>query len=167
MKRHPALVRLSWDHHHGLVLARRIAVDAPGAAAEALAAIYSEVLVAWAAALLPHFRAEQECLLARLIRHVDHGHPAVTRTLDDHTLIESLVVTMRDAPGLEARRATLLRFGEALRAHIRWEEADLFELVQRAAGAEMDAIAADLAGQLPPFAETIAGTSRTAERPEM
>ena len=155
MKRHPALVRLSWDHHHGLALARRIAAEAPGAEAGALAALYGDVLAAWSAALLPHFRAEQECLLARLIRHVDRGHPAVTRTLEEHTAIESLIAAMRDSADLEARRAALVQFGTKLREHIRWEEAELFELAQSAAGPEMDAIGADLASQLPAFSETL------------
>ncbi len=58
MKRYPALVRLSWDHHHGLVLARRIEKELPGASDEQAAELYADLVRFWAAGLLPHFRAE-------------------------------------------------------------------------------------------------------------
>ena len=51
MKRDPRLVRLSWDHHHGLVLARRIAIEAPGAPEAALSALYALLSAKLAAVL--------------------------------------------------------------------------------------------------------------------
>lgn len=130
MKRAPALVRLSWDHHHGLVMARRIAREVPSADADALAELYSDLLGFWSAGLLPHFRAEGECMLARLVRHVRADHAAVQRLHADHLEMEALVATMRDNPSLESRREALLAFGRTLYDHIRWEERDLFQLVQ-------------------------------------
>jgi hypothetical protein len=153
VKRDKSLVRLSWDHHHGLVMARRIEQELPGADSDGLAVLYSDLLGFWAAGLLPHFRAEQECLLARLIRHVAPEHEAVTRTQTDHLYLEALVATMRDVPELEVRRDALRRFADALRTHIRWEEDVLFELTQDSFDQDdLSALGEDLAQQLPPLA---------------
>ncbi|MBI2766477.1 MAG: hemerythrin domain-containing protein [Chloroflexi bacterium] len=153
MKRDNALGRLSWDHHHGLVMARRIAQELPSADSDELAALYSDLLAFWAAGLLPHFRGEQECLLARLIRHVAPEDSAVGRTQTDHLYLEALVATMRDADDIAIRRDALERFGATLQAHIRWEEDVLFELAQQVCGpGDLAAIGHDLEEQLPPLA---------------
>ena len=130
MKRDSRITKLSWDHHHGLVMALRIQRELPGSGDEAAAALYSDLLAFWTAGLLPHFRVEQECLLARLVRHVGAENHAVRRTGDDHLAMEALVADMRDAPNIGARRQVLAKFGEALREHIRWEEAVLFDVAQ-------------------------------------
>jgi hypothetical protein len=151
VKRDPRLVRLSWDHHHGLVLARRISREAPGADGAALAVLYSDVIAAWSAAVLPHFHVEGECLLARLVRYGD-ATLQVERTVADHLAIQALVADMRDAADLESRRAAMLAFGERLRDHIRWEEADLFERTQALlSDRELDAMAAEIDAALPPY----------------
>jgi Hemerythrin HHE cation binding domain len=64
MKRHPALVPLSHDHHHALVEARRLrqAADAPDAAAAAAA-----FLRFFAQETVPHFREEEELLFPSVI----------------------------------------------------------------------------------------------------
>lgn len=131
MKRSPQLVLLSWDHHHGLVLALRIRRELAGADATALGRLLADLLLTWDARLLPHFRVEQECLLARLVRHVSSDDELITRTLGDHLSMAALVATMRDRPDPEVRRDAIHRFGEALRTHIRWEEEVLFEATQR------------------------------------
>ena len=64
MKRDPSLIRLSRDHHRGLVMSMRIDRDLPGADADEAALIYDQLEAFWAEGLLPHFRAECECLLA-------------------------------------------------------------------------------------------------------
>jgi hypothetical protein len=150
VKRDPRLVRLSWDHHHGLVMARRIARDLPGASDDAAGRLYADLVAFWAAGLLPHFRAENECLLARLVRHVPHEHETVALTQRDHLDIEALVATMRDTTDPSARRATLAEFGVRLREHIRWEEAVLFAEAERSlTPLELDELEDDLAERLP------------------
>jgi hypothetical protein len=58
MKRHPALIPLSHDHHRALVEARRLrAADAPESAAAATA-----FLRFFADETIPHFRQEEELL---------------------------------------------------------------------------------------------------------
>lgn len=150
MKRDARLAKLSWDHHHGLVMALRISRELPEATDEQASTLYSDLLSFWAAGLLPHFRVEQECLLARLVGYVGVDSAAVRRTTEDHLEMEALVTTMRDASNIGQRRAALARFGENLKTHIRWEEAVLFELTQdRLAEAELDALGADIEAAIP------------------
>jgi hemerythrin superfamily protein len=104
----------------------------------------------WAAGLLPHFRGENECLLARLVRHFDPEHELVRRTQWDHLGIEALVAEMRDTRNPGKRKEALVRFGHWLRAHVRWEEDVLFEETRRMLGkAEMQALASHLNESLP------------------
>lgn len=150
MKRDPALVRLSWDHHHGLVMARRIASEVPEATGEELSALYADLVTFWAAGLLPHFRAEGECMLARLVRHVSPGHASIQRLHADHLEMEALAATMRDTESVDDRREALLAFGRTLHDHIRWEERELFELVQENLDPEeMQRLGSDFETQLP------------------
>ena len=149
MKRDQRLVKLSWDHHHGLVFALRIEREVTHASSEDLATLYSDLLAFWSAGLLPHFRTEDECLLARLIRHIPPHHELVRRTQEEHLRIEALVTTMRDTQDLEVRRHAIRQFGALLRDHIRWEEATLFDDTQRTLrDDELTNLAADIEQRL-------------------
>ena len=148
MKRDPRLTKLSWDHHHGLVMALRIERELP--LGQDIGPLYADLLTFWAAGLLPHFRTENECLLARLIRHLPLEHEAIRQTQTDHLDMEGLVTTMRDTSDAAVRREALARFGTRLRDHIRWEEATLFDLTQTTLTEdELDALGADIAERLP------------------
>lgn len=150
MRRDPRLVRLSQEHHHALVLSLRIQRELPSADAEGLKVLYGDLLRFWAAGLLPHFGAENECLLARIAHHSDPGLQHAGRLQRDHREIEALVEEMRVARDADERRAALARFGVALRDHVRWEESELFEWLPGALGeAEMDAVGDYLARHLP------------------
>jgi O-methyltransferase involved in polyketide biosynthesis len=145
MKRDDRLRMLSWDHHHGLVMSLRIERELPNATPEALSRLYSDLIAFWSAGLLPHFRTENECLLARLVRHLPPEHETVRKTQLDHLSLEALVATMRDADSDDVRRTTLAEFGATLKAHIRWEESVLFESTQqRLTEPEMDALGEDI-----------------------
>jgi hemerythrin-like domain-containing protein len=126
MKRSDALIPLSREHHTALVLCLRIEREVPSANDDGLREVYNDLIAFWARGLLPHFRAENECLLARLVRHVPLDDDLVQRTHRDHLVIEALVATMRDVSDKETRRQALLDFGTKLRTHIRWEEDVLF-----------------------------------------
>ena len=153
MKRDPALVRLSWDHHHGLVMARRIERELATGGDDAVATLYADLVAFWVRGLLPHFRVENECLLARLIRHTGTAHAAVSRTNEDHLLMEELVLRMREEPEIAARRDALAAFGQRLKEHIRWEESVLFELAQNElTAAELEVLGAEIAAAIPEVA---------------
>jgi hypothetical protein len=150
MKRDPSLVRLSRDHQRGLALAQRIRRELPAASGQALDGLQADVTQFWETALLPHFRAECECLLARLVHHLAIGDEMVARTQADHLSVHSIVTELRDAPETARRKQRLAELAQLLNDHIRWEEAVLFEAVQtRLSAPERAALGADLAGRLP------------------
>ncbi len=97
MKRDPRLIRLSREHTQALLLAQRIDRTLPTATDDEAGALYSQLIAFWSAGLLPHFRAEGECLLARLVRHLPLDDERVERLHRDHLHLEALVATMRDA----------------------------------------------------------------------
>ena len=152
MKRDPNLVRLSRDHHRGLVWAMRIDRELPNASHGELAAMYAELVAFWKTGLLPHFRAECECLLARLVRYSASLSEAdvIGRTQQDHLTLNMLMTNMGDNPDWGVRREMLRQFGDLLRRHIRWEEEVLFQATQeQLASAELIALGNDLAERLP------------------
>ena len=150
MKRELSLVRLSRDHHRGLVMAMRIERDLPAADVEETKQVYEDLGSFWRAGLLPHFRAECECLLARLVRYVSPRDELVARTQQDHLRLESLMVGMQDDDDWDSRRRLMFELGELLKEHIRWEESTLFEATQRLLNeGDKGALEADLAERIP------------------
>lgn len=65
MKRHPALVPLSRDHHHALVIAQRLRRATVETATEVARAFLSH----WDAEEKLHFRLEEELLLPAYAAH--------------------------------------------------------------------------------------------------
>ena len=150
MQRDRRLMRLSEEHHHGLVFALRLERELPSAGDTELAALYADLLRFWVRGLLPHFHTESECLLTRLVRHVPPEEERVRRLQRDHFAMETLVARMRDATAIGERRDALASFGDSLRAHIRWEERELFELAQQQlTEAELDATGREIEARLP------------------
>lgn len=126
MKRRAALQQLSREHHGALVLTQRIA-KARGAAA--LARLLDVVPATFRRELEPHFRAEEESLLPRLVAAGEGD--LVRRTLADHRELRILAAEI--AAGDSSRLQT---FGAALNAHVRFEERELFVTAEAVLPAE-------------------------------
>ena len=124
MKRHPALVELSRDHHHALVIAR----DLRRATAETADAAAGRFLEHWRREENAHFRVEEEVLLPTYAAYGDPDHPAVARVLVDHVLIRRDAEQVEQAPSLEL----LHTLGARLADHVKLEENELFPLVESA-----------------------------------
>jgi hemerythrin-like domain-containing protein len=130
MKRGPELRALSDDHHRALVLAKRAAEAAAEGGLDAVEAMWRAVRLAYQADLAPHFAIEEALLLPPLSRA---GAAAmVSRVEKDHASLRAWAL---DGPH---DSATLAAFGERLRAHVRFEERELFPF------AEANLAAADL-----------------------
>ena len=116
MKRRPALLQLSREHHTALVLAKRIAAaDTP----DAIAAQMRSTADIFARELEPHFQAEETGLLPRLIAA---GETAIVdQTLAEHRLMRDLAARIASGDA-----ASLKPFGLALHDHVRFEERQLF-----------------------------------------
>ncbi len=125
-KRHPALIPLSHDHHHGLALALRCRKHALGqinpgnpASIEACAAEAARFLNE---NLTSHFEAE-ETVLFPLMAAYDECRELVARLEDEHRKFRRLVACSAEAGG---PRKFLFDFGDLLEQHIRSEERRLF-----------------------------------------
>ena len=123
MKRHPALVSLSRDHHHALVIARQLRNAATQTASEATRAFLSH----WDTEQKQHFRLEEELLLPAYAAHGAPDHPTVIRMLLDHMLIRRDADQLANAPRLEL----LHDLGARLAAHVELEEHELFPLIEQ------------------------------------
>lgn len=131
-----------------LRISREIETDDPAL----MEALFRDLLDFWERGLLRHFRAENECLLARLVRQIDIDNELVTRTQRDHLRMEALIADMRDTEHWDVRLTAMMRFSELLQEHIRWEEERLFEVTQRLLkGEEMKALGRELTSRLPPL----------------
>jgi hemerythrin-like domain-containing protein len=122
MKRHPALIPPSRDHHHVLVIAqqlRRATSENTNDAARAF-------LAHWETEQKQHFCLEEQLLLPAYAAHGELDHPAVIRMLQEHILIR------RDADRLARRPSPELlhELGKLLADHVKLEERELFPLIE-------------------------------------
>jgi hemerythrin-like domain-containing protein len=126
MKRSPALAPLSRDHHHGLVVAQRLA----RASEESADAARAEFLRFWEAEGRTHFQVEEELLLPAFERHGSADHQAVVRVLVEHVEIRRRAADLEADPSIAPDR--LHDLGIRLQRHIRHEERVLFPLIEEA-----------------------------------
>ena len=128
MLRDPSLVPLSHQHHNGLALCvlvrRSLAADSsPGNVAK----LAQRVIDRYELELVNHFEIEEQVLFPAC-----GPMPVIFEMIDellgDHRAIEALIAQLRTAPSA----ALLLQFCELLSRHIRREENELFEQIQRA-----------------------------------
>jgi len=142
MLRDRALVPLSQQHHNGLALCvlteRSLESDA---SPETLARLAARVVDRWDLEISNHLAVEEEVVFPAIIQELGE-YPLVDEIVAEHRQLEKFVDQLRAAP-----EAGLLRqFIDLMRRHIRREENELFEDIQRrlprkvldALGAEID-----------------------------
>jgi len=122
MLRDPSLIPLSHQHHNGLALCvlteRSLSEDASPANIEKLA---GKAIDRYELELTNHFDIEETILFPAIESVLIPG------LIADHRRLEALIGSLRAEPS-----AALLReFAALLRSHIRREENELFEEVQR------------------------------------
>ncbi|HWB94500.1 MAG TPA: hemerythrin domain-containing protein [Puia sp.] len=132
IKRHPALVAFSRDHHFGLLLVWKIRRGLEsGVSGERIS---SYLLYFFEQDLLPHFRKEEVDLFSQL----PEGDFVRAKALGDHRKIYELVERItRDS----SNKDLLAAFADTLDRHIRFEERTLFNHLQRVlTGAQLSAL---------------------------
>ena len=128
MKRHPALIPLSREHHGALILARLLQKDAPvykglptdiQEKAEYAYKFYQEELV-------KHFEDEERVL--KLVTGVDSNLDLMIKTIySEHQELHKLFQSIDNHPDLTSH---LDQIGKTLETHVRKEERELFPLMQ-------------------------------------
>ena len=128
MKRHPALIPLSREHHGALILARLLQKDAPvykglptdiQGKAEYAYKFYQEELV-------KHFEDEERVL--KLVTGVESNLDLMIKTIySEHQEFHKLFQSIDNHPDLTSH---LDQIGKTLETHVRKEERELFPLMQ-------------------------------------
>lgn len=127
MKRAEALRPLSRDHLKALLAARELRQ------ASDLEEATRSFLEFWRSDGQHHFRVEEEVLLPTWAMHAPIDRPGVARMLDEHLAIR------REALRLEAGEVSLEELpeiGRLLHDHVRFEERQLFPIIEEAMDAE-------------------------------
>ncbi len=124
MKRDVALRGLSEQHQHGLFVARglRLAEDGTRELSEALEAMRAT----WLAEMEPHFQAEELTLVPAAAASIGADHPWLARLLRDHAEIRGAWEGLQQSPTPEAAG----HLGRMLDQHIRFEERELFPMLE-------------------------------------
>lgn len=127
MKRSPELTPLSHDHHHALVVAHALAHTsdhAPGV----------EMQRWWEEEGSLHFRVEEVIVLPAWWQECREADlRLITRTLAEHNVIREALLGLGEF-GLSV--AHLVDLGHLLERHIRFEERELFPLIESSLNSE-------------------------------
>ena len=129
--RHPSLVPLSHDHHHGLALALRCRKQALGQlnpmGVEGLRERAREFREFFAQNLVNHFRAEEEVLFPQLSSRVPESEEIIHLLLREHEQLRLVMPSLQAEMGLGK---IIFDLGDLLERHIRKEERELFPLFE-------------------------------------
>ncbi len=125
LQRDKNLRDLSSEHHQALGLAREI--KNVGQDKAAIHALIARVAKVFKEELLPHFEVEEQAILPELQKAGETI--LVERTIADHVELKRLVAALDEQGNLQ-------KFSECLKAHVRFEERELFEVCQRALDCE-------------------------------
>jgi len=130
MKRHPALIPLSSDHHQALLLAQLLKKTAPeykGLPKDPIGKMnYAKEL--YINELDQHFREEEELVFPYLKNKDKEINELVTEILSEHKILKNSILTLNDNEQLIDE---LDKIGFLLEAHIRKEERVLFEKIPK------------------------------------
>jgi len=130
MNRDARLHGLTSDHHHALVLARRVAREH----ATSGAALVRIVREAFERELAPHFAVEEEVLLPALAEA--GASDLVDRTREEHAMLRGHLAAV-----VAGDVARLADFAALLERHVRFEENELFPAAERLADEVLEAVA--------------------------
>ncbi|MCC6444647.1 MAG: hemerythrin domain-containing protein [Armatimonadetes bacterium] len=133
MKRHPILRGLSSEHHHGLVMARRLRLAHEDGGPETLRLIAEAFLQFQEDDLKGHFREEEEVLLPFLAGYTSPEDAMIARTLVEHVRIRQAAMSLRAHLESEDDLSEIAgETGHLLERHIRFEERELFPHIEQA-----------------------------------
>ena len=129
MKRHPALISLSHDHHHGLLLAQLIKKDAPDykGLPKDLNGKINYTIDIYNSSLKKHFEDEEKILFPFIKGKDEFLDKLILEIINEHRLLENLIAKLYHSTD---QIHLLDKIGNILSEHIRKEERILFEKSQ-------------------------------------
>jgi iron-sulfur cluster repair protein YtfE (RIC family) len=123
MKRNPSLQPLSREHHTALSLANACVRAAQSGDATTVAQACQRAILAYTQELAAHFSIEEQSLLPLL--QGAETQALVQRTLAEHQQLRGLLERLR-----QNETEALNSFGTYLMAHVRFEERELFPVLE-------------------------------------
>lgn len=124
MKRNKNLHPLSWQHHSGLLIARRIKKGVANGSDITVIAHYMESM--WNEHLNPHFKLEEDHLLPPM-ENLTEAAELIERFNEEHALMRKQIQEILCKPTY----AKLEEFSMTLTNHIHFEEKEFFPLAER------------------------------------
>jgi hypothetical protein len=118
MNRAPELIPLSQEHHQALFVALQLRRATPATLDATLVALREF----WAGGGAAHFEAEEAWFVPDLT-DAPGWKDAVARMLHEHTELRARIAVVDDVAGA-------VELGERLRDHVRFEERELFGMVE-------------------------------------
>jgi hemerythrin-like domain-containing protein len=138
-KRHPSLVLLSQDHHHGLALAIRLKQGEKallnGGWTHDRQEQSARVRQFYQDELSTHFLLEEEILFPFLLRFLPTSSTLIRSLIAQHREMEGLIHATLD-PGTSTLDSVLSSLGDVLERHIRLEEGELFPQFEKSVSQE-------------------------------
>ncbi len=128
MKRHKALSLLSSDHHHGLRFAKKLR-SANDDTDSAVKKIFNEFTTFYKSQLLNHFEEEEKYLAPAL-----ENNPLILKMFNDHKKMNEMFGSLSKSSNLKVE---LYSFGKFLEGHIRFEERELFPMIENTLSDDM------------------------------
>lgn len=130
--RHPSLIPLSHDHHHGLALALRCRKQALGQlkpmGAAGLRERATEFIEFYRSNLVAHFRAEEEALFPPMRSVLPDIGSLLDELTHEHAALRQGATQLEAGIGLAK---LVFDLGDLLERHIRKEERELFPLFEK------------------------------------
>ena len=132
MKRHKSLFSLSHDHQHGLALALKLKYPKKplsSSGKEEISSLKSELADKYENVLRKHFHKEEQYLVPGF-----EENKLMKQMLMEHKKLEGLynkIVNDTEGWTPEQQREKLNLFGELLDLHIRFEERELFPMIEK------------------------------------
>jgi hemerythrin-like domain-containing protein len=133
MKRHKSLLSLSHDHQHVLSLALKLKYSKMPLSSTLkgeVTILKKELSNKYENEIRTHFSLEETCLVPLF-----ENNALLSRMLDEHRKLEGLynkIITNTENWDLTHQREKLNLLGELLDLHIRFEERELFPMIEEA-----------------------------------
>ena len=130
-RRHETLIPLTHDHHHALAQARRLHDVSKLTDETQRRNLANDFINFYFGRAVRHFHEEEELFFAPLIDE-PQARDLVLRAVSDHLRLHALVrIVKRQLSDGEADQQILDRISQLLTEHIRFEEQELFPLVEQ------------------------------------